>query len=102
MIEYEEDYDLIESESHGAYSSYLSFGERIFFVFSMEPNSDLDKALGNLVPSTQKFKVLPWCKGKNENESMRNFARELLECGEVIFTMSEKYRKLSNGGIGFT
>ncbi len=100
MLGWKEEYEQIEDLGRNAFSSYLSFGEWIFFAFSMEPNSELGKSLGKLIPATSTHKALPWCKGANENETLRKFATELLESGETIFMMSEKFR--SNGGMGHT
>lgn len=87
MVGFEEDYEAIEE--HSKFHKMI-FGEWLFFAFGFDPNTLLDRFLGN-------------CDHYKERSPMKHFAYELLESGQVIFEMSEKYRKLnSNGGMGHT
>jgi hypothetical protein len=102
MIGFEEDYEAIEEESKSKCASYLSFGEWIFFAFAMEPQSDLDKALGKLIPTSVQSSGLAtkYCRDTRGHLDLKKFATELLESGELIFRMSEKYRKRNNSAGG--
>lgn len=77
MIGFKDDYEYIEKE-YAIWGDCLSFYEWVFYAFGMEPNSAVDRSLG-LAAKKQKSK---------------EFALELLESGELVFEMSEKYRKL--------